>query len=235
MAGKRRYPRTKYETTPLPSTVPHQRKCVLQVPDPDSSIGHEHPDHIESVVLARTSVPVDPSGCRTNQVIAFTPVNCLRRISILNSGPRLHLDKRDEPVTLRDEVNVTVPGTIPSLEHPPAASTKPTLGDSLSGYAETICLTRHSAKIGSACYRCVTVLSRAEAWHCGRSGSRHPPIPMAVRGQSASAPTDAAGAGPTLRESPDRTAGRDSPGRPGYRVASSHSADPERRPRAAGR
>ena len=64
-------------------------------------------------------MPVDPDRGRTHQLLLLSPVNRLHRIAELVSPPRLDLDERDQPVSLRHQVDVPMTAPEPPLQHTP--------------------------------------------------------------------------------------------------------------------
>jgi len=74
--------------------------------DPDPAFRNQHTDHIEAILLARSTISLDPRGGRADQVVAFLPVNGLDRITEPHPASRLHLHECHQAVSLRDEVDV---------------------------------------------------------------------------------------------------------------------------------
>jgi hypothetical protein len=60
----------------------------------------------------------------------------LDRIPKLDSSASLYLDERDQPVPLRNEIDIPVTAAEPPLKHTPPPPTEPSLGHPLANLAE---------------------------------------------------------------------------------------------------
>ena len=60
-------------------------------------------------------MPVDPDRRRTHQLALLSPVHGLYRIGKLVPTPSFDLDERDQPVSLRHQVDVSMATSEPSL------------------------------------------------------------------------------------------------------------------------
>ena len=72
----------------------------------------------------------------------------LHRISELTAPTRLHLDERDQSVSLRYQIDIAVAASEPSLEHTPPPPPKPPLGHPLANLAEFLPCRGHGANVG---------------------------------------------------------------------------------------
>ena len=106
------------------------------MPDPDALALNEHPHDVEAIRIAGPAVPVDPHGCRANQLTLFGPVHRLDRIPELASPTRLHLDERDRTLALDHEVDVAMPASKSPLYDAPPLPLEPPFRDLLTQLAE---------------------------------------------------------------------------------------------------
>ena len=78
------------------------------MPDPHPVTGHEHPDYVEPVNLARSPMAVDPGASRPDKLMPLLPVHGFHRIPEFRPHPRLHLNERDQLVPLGNEVDIAM-------------------------------------------------------------------------------------------------------------------------------
>jgi hypothetical protein len=100
-----------------------------------------------------------PHPRRTDQFPPFSPVYGFNRSAELNPGAGLHFNKGDCARAFGDQVQVAVAVPETALEHPPALSLEPPLGDSLPADTQYLVMRRHGASITPLFDRAVTVLS----------------------------------------------------------------------------
>ena len=108
------------------------------MPDSNPVLGHVDAYDVEAVTLGATPVPVDPDPGRAAQLTPLPPADGLDRFPELEALPRLHLDERHDPVTLRDQVDVAMAGAKPPVHDLPAIPLQPPFGDPLAQKPELL-------------------------------------------------------------------------------------------------
>jgi hypothetical protein len=103
----------------------------------------QDPNHVETVDLARTPVPLNPGCCRAREFALFTPVHGLDGVAEVGSVAGFDLYERDKAFALDDEIDVPVPGTIAALYNAPPCAQKPTFRYALAHNAEVHSFLRH--------------------------------------------------------------------------------------------
>jgi hypothetical protein len=120
------------------------------MPDADTGLVNEYPDHIEPKQLFGAPEPRDPYRCRTRQLTLLSPVHRLHRVPKALATPRLDLHERHYPAPLSYEVKVTVATPEPPVQDSPALPNQPRLGDSLPFLAQHLSRRRHERKDADA-------------------------------------------------------------------------------------
>ena len=111
---------------------------MLDMPDPNTAVGHEDPQDVEPVGDARTTVAGHPDAGRSTQLLLFPPVDRSDRIAEPVTPPRLDLDEGNDSVPPDDQVDVPVPGPEAASHHPPPPDREPPLRDPLSQLPECL-------------------------------------------------------------------------------------------------
>ena len=113
-----------------------ERKCVLDVADPDALAFDQNPDDVEPIGVARPTMARDPDARGASQLFLFPPVDRFDGSAEPIAAPSLDLDERHYPIPLDHEIDVAMPGAEPALHHTPPAPPKPSLRDPLPQLAE---------------------------------------------------------------------------------------------------
>jgi hypothetical protein len=92
-----------------------QLKGVRDVPNPDPLTVNQDPNHVKTVGLARTAMPLDPGGCRACEFALLTPVHSLDGVAEVGPVPSFDLNERDKAFAFDDEIDVPMPGAITAL------------------------------------------------------------------------------------------------------------------------
>ena len=108
------------------------------MPDPDPVPGHEHPHHVEPVVLRRLAMAIDPHESRPRQLPLLPPIHRLDRPAEIIAFTGLYLDEGHYPIPADDEVDVASAIPEPPLHHDPPITPEPPLRDPLSEYSELL-------------------------------------------------------------------------------------------------
>ena len=113
---------------------------------------HEHPpfmdqdpDDVEPVVLPVPPMSANPHLGRSGERMLLATVHGLDRVAKCLTSPRLHLNEADEPIPLRNEVDISPAGTKAAGEDLVARSLEPPGGDSLAQFTEGVCGMCHGA------------------------------------------------------------------------------------------
>jgi len=108
------------------------------VADPNVGAMQQHADHVEPIRLRLPPVAIDPNQRGTLQLHALPVVNSLNRPAKIRPSPRFHLDEGDDPIPLDDQIYVPMTRPEAPLNHPPAASPKPSLRNSFPEFAKRL-------------------------------------------------------------------------------------------------
>ena len=106
--------------------------------DADPILDHVDADDVEAVALGPTPVPVDPDPCGPAELTPLPPSHRLHRLAELEALPGLHFDERDDPMPLRDEIDVAVAGPKATVHDLPAVALQPPFGDPLAQKPELL-------------------------------------------------------------------------------------------------
>ena len=108
------------------------------MPDPNPVPGHEDADDVEPVALGIAAVPVDPDLGRSRELAPLPPPDGLDRLAELEALSGLYLDEGDDPMSLRDQVDVPMPGTVAPVHDLPAVALQPPFRDPLAQQPELL-------------------------------------------------------------------------------------------------
>ena len=108
------------------------------MPDANPVLDHVDADDVEAVALRSTPVAVDPDPGGPAQLTPFPPTDRLHRLAELEAFPSLHLDERDDPMPLGDQIDVAVAGPKAPVDDLPAVALQPPFGDPLAQKPEPL-------------------------------------------------------------------------------------------------
>ena len=110
------------------SASARRQKSVFGMYDPDDPSTQKHPNHIESVLEARLTVPINPDCGGVGEVPSFLRAHGANRTAEIGPPSRFDFDKRHGAGSLNDEVDVTVANPKASGHDAPPLPSHPSFG-----------------------------------------------------------------------------------------------------------